>query len=85
VEWPFTGAHECAGGASTSLANGSVSRDHPERLRRVLAAVVGTATATFSERIIVGSFSGTLKLVERHSRATLGECQATDHRMEFTR
>lgn len=46
---------------------------------------VGTATATISERRIVGSFSGTLKLVDRHSRATLGECQAADHQMELIR
>lgn len=46
---------------------------------------VGTATATLNERSIVGLFSGTLKLVDRHSRATLGECQAIDHRIELTR
>jgi hypothetical protein len=45
----------------------------------------GTISVTVGQRNLVGPFNGRLSLVDRFSQATLGTCQATDHKVEFVR
>ncbi len=46
---------------------------------------VGTATVTVTENGIDGLFDGRVRLIDRFSHATLGDCQAADHRLVFMR
>lgn len=45
----------------------------------------GSASATIDNRIIDGSFNGKLTYQNRFTRAILGQCDAADHRIVFTR